>query len=283
MPIAAALPYIAAAATTVAGVASSRSQASAARAASASQVGAANDQLALDKAVYQDQRSLQAPQIRAGAEAQARQMLMLGYTPDQVKNHLKTTYASIDGGATLGAPQQPVASQRIPGSRFWNEMSGEWEPAFQQVAAPAQNDTQFDWVDSYNPQAFLESTPGYQFRRDEGQQGLERSASARGRLFSGATGKALTRYNQDYASGEWGNLFNQFGRLSGQGTDAANTVVNVAGQYGQNAGQAIGNAGDARASGYLRAANAQSDMYGSIARGVGSIYGIGKQQGFWGA
>jgi hypothetical protein len=52
--------------------------------------------------------------------------------------------------------------------------------------------------------------PGYEFRLSEGQKLLERSKAGKGNFFSGATGKALTRYGQDYASGEFDKGFGRY-------------------------------------------------------------------------
>jgi hypothetical protein len=59
------------------------------------------------------------------------------------------------------------------------------------------------------PGEFTES-PGYQFRLGQGVQALERGAAARGRQLSGAQGKALTRYGQDYASNEYDNFLRRY-------------------------------------------------------------------------
>jgi hypothetical protein len=57
--------------------------------------------------------------------------------------------------------------------------------------------------------ADLQNEPGYQARYQMGLQGLERGAAAQGSLLSGGTQKALARYGQDYASGEYGNAYNR--------------------------------------------------------------------------
>jgi hypothetical protein len=59
------------------------------------------------------------------------------------------------------------------------------------------------------PGEFTES-PGYQFRLSQGVQALERGAVARGRQLSGAQGKALTRFGQDYASNEYDNFLRRY-------------------------------------------------------------------------
>jgi hypothetical protein len=59
------------------------------------------------------------------------------------------------------------------------------------------------------PGEFVES-PGYQFRLEEGQKAIERGAAARGNLMGGANQKAITRYGQDFASGEFSNFLAQY-------------------------------------------------------------------------
>ena len=51
--------------------------------------------------------------------------------------------------------------------------------------------------------------PGYQFRLSQGTQAITGNAAARGLLQSGATAQALTRYGQDLASQEYGNVYNR--------------------------------------------------------------------------
>lgn len=103
--------------------------------------------------------------------------------------------------------------------------------------------------------AFYES-PGYNFRFDEGVRALDRSASAKGRLMSGGHERELTRYGQGFASGEYNNYVNRLAALAGIGQ----TATTQTGQFGADAaraqGQFIGNAGTARASGYVGTANA---------------------------
>jgi F0F1-type ATP synthase membrane subunit c/vacuolar-type H+-ATPase subunit K len=56
----------------------------------------------------------------------------------------------------------------------------------------------------------FETDPGYDFRRSEGNRGIEQSAAAGGSLNSGASLKALTKYNQDLASDEYGKAFGRW-------------------------------------------------------------------------
>lgn len=55
----------------------------------------------------------------------------------------------------------------------------------------------------------LPEDPGYQFRLEEGQKALERSAAARGGVMGGGTLKALSRYAQGVAADEFQNAYNR--------------------------------------------------------------------------
>lgn len=109
--------------------------------------------------------------------------------------------------------------------------------------------------------------PGYQFRLNEGLGGVERSAAARGGLFSGATLRALERYGQDYASGEYMNAFNRnlagnqntfnmLSGVSGTGQVSAQQVGNQGIQTGGMVGSNMIGAGNARGAGYIGQSNA---------------------------
>ncbi len=113
----------------------------------------------------------------------------------------------------------------------------------------------------------FQKDPGYDFRMAEGMKALERSRAAKGGLYGGATGKAIERYGQDYASGEYTNAFNrfmaqrdqQFNRLSGlagTGQTATNQVANYGMNYANQYGANVTGAANARASGYVGGANA---------------------------
>lgn len=133
----------------------------------------------------------------------------------------------------------------------------------------------------------FQEDPGYQFRMQQGQQALERSAAARSGLLSGRAGKDMTNYAQGAASQEYGNAFNRFQTnrssqlnplqsLAGMSQTASGTMSNAAGAYGANVGNnltstanTVGNnmmgAGNARASGYVGSANAITQGMGGAA------------------
>ena len=141
--------------------------------------------------------------------------------------------------------------------------------------------------------ADFQKDPGYQFRMDQGSNALQSSAAARGGLMNGGTLKALDRYGQDYASGEYTNAYNRFNadrtqrfnRLSGiagTGQTATRDVglqgTNLATQNGNNLMQAA----NARASGYVGQGNAINGGLSTLGNwwqsqnGSGSSYGNGQ-------
>lgn len=126
--------------------------------------------------------------------------------------------------------------------------------------------------------ADFQRDPGYQFRMDQGRQALERSAAARGVALSGGSLKALTRYGQDYASGEYQNAYNRFNNdrtqrfnrlasLANVGQTATTQLANMGAQTANSVANNITSAGNARASGYVGGANALNGAIGSATNG----------------
>ena len=116
----------------------------------------------------------------------------------------------------------------------------------------------------------FQQDPGYAFRMSDGLKALDRQAAARGGLISGAALKASQRYGQDLASQEYQNAYNRYNQnrslrynmLTGQqavGQNATNAQTQAAGNYGQQGAATLQDMGNARASGYMGAANAWSN------------------------
>jgi hypothetical protein len=122
----------------------------------------------------------------------------------------------------------------------------------------------------------FQQDPGYAFRLSEGQKALDRQAAARGGLISGGALKAATRFGQDMGSQEYGNAFNRYqtnrtnqlqplGNLMASGQAATNQQAAQAGQYGVNAGNLMGQAGQSVAAGQLGAGNTLNNALGTMA------------------
>lgn len=128
--------------------------------------------------------------------------------------------------------------------------------------------------------------PGYAFRMSEGLKALDRSASARGGLLSGAALKGITRYGQDMASQEYGNSFNRaltgynanrgaqdtrYNRLAsmaGLGQTAMGQTQNAAQNYATNVGNTFQGQGNAMAAGTVGGANV---ITGGISSGINAM------------
>lgn len=135
------------------------------------------------------------------------------------------------------------------------------------------------------PFVFGQDDPSYKWRLQQGLEGVQKSAAARGTLLSGGTLKDLTDYAQGAASQEygnaWGRNFNQqqadrgefqnaFGRqfnVASLGLNAANSAANTGSSYGTNVANLYGAQGNANAAGTL----AQGDTTAST---LGGLFGV---------
>lgn len=113
----------------------------------------------------------------------------------------------------------------------------------------------------------FQADPGYQFRQQEGEKGLQRARAASGGLGSGAFLKDAMRFNQGLATDEYGrsfdryrlnqgDTFNRLASLAGIGQTATNQTSAAAGNFGSQIGSNIIGAGNARAAGQVGSANA---------------------------
>lgn len=122
--------------------------------------------------------------------------------------------------------------------------------------------------------AFFKS-PDYEFRRSEGNRNINNSFAARGGALSGNALRALTEYNSNLAAGEFGNYFNRQAALAGIGQTANSQSAQVGMATTSNIGNALTNAGNARASGIVDRTNALTGGIADLA-GMAGYYGWGK-------
>lgn len=101
------------------------------------------------------------------------------------------------GGISFGGPVAPFDPSQVGGSTY---------PTFQPPPLPDSLQRQFQLPTAND---LIQNDPGFQARYQQGLDASQRSAAAQGTLLNGGTQKALTRYGQDYASGEYGNYVNQ--------------------------------------------------------------------------
>jgi len=242
------------------------------------QAQASRDAQAAQERMYEKQVALQEPFRQGGMTAQNRLMTLLGLNPNAGQ-------PAVSGGG-VQSYNTPYGMVNVPG------MQGGYGAAAGYGGAPATN-AQGIVVDPNSPdfgkyardfgmQDFTQD-PGYQFRLDEGQKAIERSAAARGGLQSGAALKAAARYGQDMGSQEYQNAFNRYQTnrtnqlnplfgLMNTGIGAANNLTNAAGAQGQNQANAINDRGAYAASGQVGSANAWGNAIGSIGKDIGNAF-----------
>lgn len=123
--------------------------------------------------------------------------------------------------------------------------------------------------------ADFEVDPGYQFRQDQGQKAVERSAAARGGALSGAAIKASNEYGQNLASQEYqsayqrynndlNSRFNRLSSVAGMGQRAADNSSNIETGRGTDLGNLSINKGNVNAAKAIASSSANANMVGAL-------------------
>lgn len=125
----------------------------------------------------------------------------------------------------------------------------------------------------------LEQDPGYQFRRDQGTQAMERALAAQGRTMSPQAVQALTQYGQDLASQEYGKAYERerqaqediFRRLTGttgMGQQEAMFQSGLGQDYARGIADIETSLADAMVAGKEAAQARRSSFFGNVLGGV---------------
>jgi hypothetical protein len=132
-----------------------------------------------------------------------------------------------------------------------------------------------------NALADFQTTPGYQFRQEEGTKALDRSAASKGAVRSGAQIKAVTKFGQDIASEEYGNYLSSLFNLAGMGGQAQQSTQSANSGLAIGGGNMLTQGGIARGSAYASGANALASGIGSATQNlIGGAY-LGRKAGFF--
>ncbi len=122
-----------------------------------------------------------------------------------------------------------------------------------------------EWTEQFTAPtiAQAEAEPGYKFALEQGLQGLERGAAARGSVLSGGTQKALNRYGAQAAAQNYGQVYN---RAAGEYDTRRQNFMGNVGLGQQNYGNRYGeySAGADRA--YQAHIANQANRVGAIGR-----------------
>jgi hypothetical protein len=168
---------------------------------------------------------------------------------EQVTNYLRTGEGSLD--PVLGRFSDAAGKMRSGGY------------SYQAPAATDPNAVNGIVTPSGPDMSGFFASPDYNFRRTEGQRGIEQSAAARGGAFSGNALKALNQYNSNLAAGEYGDYFNRLASVAGIGQTATNNQSAAAMNTGNNISEMLRSQADTRASGIMGSANSWSNALNS--------------------
>jgi hypothetical protein len=108
----------------------------------------------------------------------------------------------------------------------------------------------------------FKQSPDYQFAFNQGLQGLDRSAAARGSLYSGGHSADLMKFGEGLASQNYNTFYNRLQSMANQGQTTASGLGQIGQQYANNVGQIGMNNANNMASSYQQSANANSQMAG---------------------
>ena len=189
--------------------------------------------------------------INAGAD-------LLGFGPASKQAKATTQAANISAQST----REALALQQ----RMYEEGIGRQKP-FLEMGTNALNRLNALNQPGANAAQFLQMDPGYAFRLSEGQKQLDRMAAIRGGQISGSSLKAAARFGQEMGSQEYQNAFNRYQTernarlnplqsLAGFGQTSTNQLGAAGQAMASGVGEALGAGAQARASGYMGAANA---------------------------
>lgn len=299
-----------AAVTVVGGYLSSKSASDAAQGAADSSSAASRYAADLQKQEFDQQRQDQMPWLQNGTSALNRLSYLTGVGPggmqtkDQIRSALLSkfthgpapapftpttpnsatsfnpaTYGGATGATGYGAPAaSPVVYAPAGGPNNVDDTG--LNAAVDKAFAAQHADPAYGSLTRNFSNADFQTDPGYQFRLQQGMNGLNNSLAAKGGLLSGAAVKEAMRLNQGYATDEYGNAYNRFmnnqstqynrlASLAGVGQNAANTL----GQAGTNYANSAGNLALGNAANYGNAMMAGATLRGSAYQGAANALG----------
>lgn len=167
--------------------------------------------------------------------------------------------ATLISGYLGSQSNKKAAGKGAAGQTAAQQAYAEYNKPFYDVGTSAL--TRLDRIASGDFTGF-ETSPGYQFNLEQGQEGLLRAAGSRGALNSGGTDVDLLKYSQGLASNEFGNYLSQQQYLAGLGQSAAQGLGGSASTAASNIGAINANA----------AAN-QGAIYGSTLGQLAGLFG----------
>ena len=232
-------------------VGSSLIGASSARSAANAQASAAQEANETQRYIFDRSVELTEPRREIGDNALSAMAYQLGLAPQPTFGGTTPTIEEIPGTGGTTTVNDFGVSNTVGGTPATFSVGGQTFGTREEAEAYAAANT----VDG-TPFGGFETSPGYNFRFDEGQRAVERMAAARGNRLSGATLAEAQRRGQGEASAEFGNWWNRLAGVSQGGQQATNQQISAGQNYANAFGQNALAAGNAQASGYLGQNNA---------------------------
>jgi hypothetical protein len=115
----------------------------------------------------------------------------------------------------------------------------------------------------------FQTTPGYDFRKQQGIDAIDASAAARGGLMSGRTLQDLTTFGDGLASQEYGNFMQRLAGMTDMGMGAAGMQATAGNNAAAGVGNALANIGNAQAAGAIGQGNALAGMMNNVSGAFG--------------
>lgn len=117
----------------------------------------------------------------------------------------------------------------------------------------------------------FENSPDYLFARDQGIQSIDRSAAARGALYSGGQSADLAKFASGLASQNFGNYYNRLTGLASMGQGSATSLGSIGTGNAAAAGNFNLQGAQAQGQSLYDQANANTNMVNNLTGLVGQI------------
>lgn len=226
--------------------------------AASAQKAAAREQTALARETRDLTREDLSPYVQSGYDAQSVVNYLMGIGPQPVFGAVTPEVETIKGTPGEHPFMERMPHIRGPGTPDTYRVNGEifdTKDAAQAYAdANTTGGTPYEW----------QMTPSSNFLLEQGRDTIEAGAAAGGGLYSGAALQGLEDYRQNIALGDRENQLNRLMGMAGSGQNAAAGLAAANQNYATQAGNAIANAGNASAAGWIGGANAINNTIGNI-------------------
>lgn len=137
--------------------------------------------------------------------------------------------------------------------------------------AGQRNLNQLEQLNSGDFSSFRQS-PDYQFRYDQGMQGLSRMAAARGNYRGGATDRDIINYGQGQATQAYGDYYNRIAGLAGVGQTQSQSLASLGQDYANNMGRLAIGRGQLQNQYYQQQGDNFNQMTAGIVGGLNNWY-----------